>query len=156
MTEELLTIEEVATMLDMHTRTIRRYIKEGKLTAVKVGGRWRVKKIDLKKLMGDEGFNEEAKESWHEKVAGFIGKFEVKNEKKIETCSIIDVQVDSVEEADEITGKLISLMNCDDPERKWAKFQYMFNTEINKARYIFHGNPKFIMKMYDVLAAYED
>lgn len=39
--KELYTIEEVADFLRVSTRTIRRYIKEGKLKGFKVGQAWR-------------------------------------------------------------------------------------------------------------------
>ena len=47
MTEKLLTIEEVADRLNLAPRTIYRYIKDGKLTARKIGKRWQVKEEDL-------------------------------------------------------------------------------------------------------------
>ena len=47
MSEKLLTIEEVAERLNLAPRTIYRYIKDGKLTARKIGKRWQVKEEDL-------------------------------------------------------------------------------------------------------------
>lgn len=39
--KELYTINELADFLRVSTRTIRRYIKEGKITGFKVGQAWR-------------------------------------------------------------------------------------------------------------------
>ena len=36
----LYSIEKVAELLDVHKKTVLRYIKDGKLPATKVGGRW--------------------------------------------------------------------------------------------------------------------
>lgn len=47
MGKALLTVEQVAHVLDMHPKTIRRYIRDGILEAVKVGGQWREKAEDL-------------------------------------------------------------------------------------------------------------
>lgn len=44
--EKLLTIEEVADILRVSTRTIIRYIESGKLKASKIGV-WRVKESDI-------------------------------------------------------------------------------------------------------------
>lgn len=44
---QFLTIEQVANMLNLHPITIRRHIKAGKLRAVKVGRKVRVKQEDI-------------------------------------------------------------------------------------------------------------
>ena len=49
--QELYTTQEVAEMLKVHQRTIFRHIKTGQLKAVKILGRWRIKKNDLDKLI---------------------------------------------------------------------------------------------------------
>ena len=48
---ELLTVEEAAKICNLHPLTIRRHIKQGKLKAIKVGGRIRVKREDLDQFM---------------------------------------------------------------------------------------------------------
>lgn len=50
MSDKLLTIEEVADVLRVSTRTVIRYIKSGKLKASKIGV-WRIKEIDLNKFL---------------------------------------------------------------------------------------------------------
>ena len=44
--EKLLTIEEVAAILRVSTRSVNRYIESGKLKASKIGV-WRIKRSDL-------------------------------------------------------------------------------------------------------------
>lgn len=44
--EKLFTIEEIAKILRVHTRTVTRYIEAGKLRASKLGV-WRIKQSDL-------------------------------------------------------------------------------------------------------------
>lgn len=38
----LYTVDKVAKMLDMHPRTVRRYIEKGQLRAERIGGSWRI------------------------------------------------------------------------------------------------------------------
>ena len=52
MERHLYSIEKVAELLDMHKKTVLRYIKEGKLKAAKVGGRWRIHGNDLTSFTG--------------------------------------------------------------------------------------------------------
>jgi len=47
----LYTTQEVAEIAKVHQRTVFRYIKNGKLKAIKVFGQWRIKKEDLDKLI---------------------------------------------------------------------------------------------------------
>lgn len=45
--ENLLNINQVAFILKVHPLTVRRYIKEGKLNAVRAGGNVRIKESEL-------------------------------------------------------------------------------------------------------------
>ncbi|MEW6984314.1 helix-turn-helix domain-containing protein [Colwelliaceae bacterium 6471] len=47
MTDEILTIQEVATYLKLNEKTAYRLASEGKLPGFKVGGSWRFKRKDL-------------------------------------------------------------------------------------------------------------
>jgi len=45
--ESLLSIDETAEKLKSHPETVRRFIREGQLAAVKLGRSWRVRESDL-------------------------------------------------------------------------------------------------------------
>ena len=47
MENKFYTIDQVAEVLDIHHKTVRKFIKEGKLKANKVGKQWRISQIDL-------------------------------------------------------------------------------------------------------------
>ncbi len=47
MDDELLRINEVAAVLRVSAFTVRRFLREGKLQGVKVGGGWRVRRSAL-------------------------------------------------------------------------------------------------------------
>lgn len=49
-TDKLLTIEEVAEILRVSTRSVTRYIESGKLKASKIGV-WRIKQSDLDEFL---------------------------------------------------------------------------------------------------------
>lgn len=48
-----LDIKEVAEILGKHTRTVRRWIKDDKITAYKIGGKYHFKKEDVDKFIED-------------------------------------------------------------------------------------------------------
>ncbi len=51
--ENLLNVNQVAFILKVHPLTIRRYLKEGKLKAVRVGGNIRIKESQLNEFNKD-------------------------------------------------------------------------------------------------------
>ncbi|MCG7543534.1 helix-turn-helix domain-containing protein [Pseudoalteromonas sp. MM17-2] len=54
MTDEILTIQEVATYLKLNEKTAYRLASEGKLPGFKVGGSWRFKRDDLEKWIEEQ------------------------------------------------------------------------------------------------------
>lgn len=52
MSDELLSVEKVAELLGLHVRTVRGYVREGKLQAVRIGKQYRIAKSDLEALTG--------------------------------------------------------------------------------------------------------
>ena len=51
----LYSVEKVANLLEVHKKTVLRYIKEKKLKANKVGGQWRIHGNDLSNFVGHRG-----------------------------------------------------------------------------------------------------
>lgn len=46
-TIKLYTLQELESILETSTRTLLTYIKQGKLKAVKIGGKWKVSEANL-------------------------------------------------------------------------------------------------------------
>ena len=57
--ERLLTVIEAAKILRLNSETVARYIREGKISAVKLGRVWRVEEKDLEEFI--RGRKREAK-----------------------------------------------------------------------------------------------
>lgn len=54
MTDEILTIQEVALYLKLNEKTTYRLASEGKLPGFKVGGSWRFRRTDLEKWIEEQ------------------------------------------------------------------------------------------------------
>ncbi len=52
MPQELYALDQVAELLGLHVRTIRGYVREGRLTGVRIGKQYRVGREDLEAFMG--------------------------------------------------------------------------------------------------------
>jgi excisionase family DNA binding protein len=55
MSEEMLSVEQVADRLGLHVRTVRGYIRAGRLRAVRIGKQYRITPADLDALTGGAG-----------------------------------------------------------------------------------------------------
>jgi excisionase family DNA binding protein len=137
-------VEEIAELLNIHPRTIRRYIREGKLIANKIGGEWRIKEEDVEMFTGGKVRKIHQKTS-HE-ISDYISNVKSEIDGKYQVCSIIDCFISS-EEAASISQQLIKFMNDDDPQRGKAKFQYFYLSEEKKSRFVIWGHPMFVGKL---------
>ncbi|MFC3999927.1 helix-turn-helix domain-containing protein [Nocardiopsis sediminis] len=52
MKEEMYSVEQVADRLGLHVRTVRGYIRSGRLKAVRIGKQYRIARTDLEELVG--------------------------------------------------------------------------------------------------------
>lgn len=52
MSQELFSAEQVADRLGLHVRTVRSYVREGRLKAVRIGKQYRIAREDLEALTG--------------------------------------------------------------------------------------------------------
>jgi excisionase family DNA binding protein len=138
---EFFTVEQFAQMLDMHPRTVRRYIRDGQLKGNKVGGEWRIRKEDADMFMG--GNARELHENAIEDVQSYIDGFNGQVTGKFQVCTVLDCYVDDKEEAYEISKIVMKHMN-EDQDHGQAKSQYFFDKDAKKGRYILWGNPSFI------------
>jgi excisionase family DNA binding protein len=52
MPQELYSVEQVASRLGLHVRTIRNYVRDGRLKAVRIGKQYRISREDLEAFTG--------------------------------------------------------------------------------------------------------
>lgn len=52
MSHELYSVEQVAERLGLHVRTVRSYVREGRLKALKIGKQYRITRGDLEAFLG--------------------------------------------------------------------------------------------------------
>lgn len=52
MTQELYSVEQIADLLGLHVRTVRHYVRDGKLKATRIGKQYRIARQDLEAFTG--------------------------------------------------------------------------------------------------------
>ena len=51
-TQELLSVFDIAKRLKLHVKTVRNYVREGRLKAVRVGKQYRISRADVEAFTG--------------------------------------------------------------------------------------------------------
>ena len=93
MNQDLYSVEQVAEKLDLHVKTVRNYILEGRLKAVRIGKQYRISGQDLAALTGRP-------------VASFR-PVPVRRSRHVEVCSVVEIDAVSPELADRLSGVMM-------------------------------------------------
>jgi excisionase family DNA binding protein len=91
MSEELYSVEQVAERLGLHVKTVRSYVREGRLKAVRIGKQYRIGQADLEALTGRPQPPAEP----------------VRRSRHVEVSSIVEIDAISPEMANRLTTSLI-------------------------------------------------
>ena len=90
------TIENVAELLDLHVKTVRRYVREGKLRARRIGKQYRITSADLYAFTGGA-------------IAAPTAS--VPRTRHVLASTILDIDVVSPHESQRITTTLMATLN---------------------------------------------
>ncbi len=154
MDSNILTVEQVAAELDLHPKTVRRFIQEGKLKAGKIGKQWRITREDLQELMNTGKPIKPETETNEENIMEIpINQSDNSVKLKVQVSTVVDVYVADTDEAVRITNTLFAVMNCKDPSYGGSRCDHVFFKNELKARYILWGSPKFISNILECLTA---
>ena len=146
--EKLYTIEDIANMTRLTSRTIRNYLKDGILEGKKIGGQWRF----TMNFFDNSKSKEEVRATQNNEVLDFLEWKNVDSQKEVQICTIIDLHCKNILEGKELSKKLITIINEDEEAVKnGAKFSYQYIKESSKARFTLFGNPEFIIKTLKTL-----
>jgi len=98
MKETFYTVEQISQMLTIHPKTIQRYIREGRIRAVKIGKSWRISGHDLSRFT--EGTEQEGTKSPSRSAPV-----------RISISAVADIEAGERERAIHILNALTALMN---------------------------------------------
>ncbi|RDY27704.1 DNA-binding protein [Romboutsia weinsteinii] len=154
MEEKFYTIDQIAEILGMHHKTIRKFITEGKLRANKVGKQWRISGHDLSIFMENNNVKISNKtEVENEKIEFSTRNVDSNNRvNKINISTVVDVNEVDIDEYRRISNMLLAVMN--------SKNSKMSNSTINIKHYqnernlkvMLWGDTNFTKEMLDFIS----
>ena len=157
MENKFYTIDQVAEILGIHHKTVRKFIKEGKLNANKLGKQWRISPLDLERFTKSEdsimnsesiSYDEEVELSNNEL------KFEIKNEIKV--SSVIDLEGVDSEEYSKISNMLLAVMNCKNDNLQKNTINMKYSKNMNRLRVMLWANISTTKEVLEVIEVLKD
>ncbi len=132
---KLYSISDLTTILKLHPKTILRFINEGKIKARKIGRSWMVSEDDLKSYCHSELSNKQPPVP--------LPNYDTIAE-RISISAVVEIIEQNSEEASRLSNSLIAMLNSEKGKNGESRFDFFYYPEIQKAKYVFYGNPEFI------------
>ncbi|WP_304944384.1 helix-turn-helix domain-containing protein [Vallitalea guaymasensis] len=156
MENKFYTVDQVAEMLKIHPKTVRKYVREGKLRGTKVGKQWRVTGHDLSLFM--EGQENIVPENFHEVTHDYSVSDNKSNNtnEKISVSTVIDIVVKNRDEVDRISNTLVAVMNSKDPEYGNSTINIQYIEKTHKLRVMLWGTIYFTETLLNCISVLTD
>ena len=97
MSQLLYSVEQVAQRLGLHVKTVRGYVREGRLKAVRIGKQYRIARDDFEALIGQH--------------PGGVDPDTVRRQRHVEASSIVEVDAISPDDAARVANSLMAAAN---------------------------------------------
>lgn len=154
MEEKFYTIDQIAEILGMHHKTIRKFITEGKLRANKVGKQWRISGHDLSLFMEDNNVNIKNNNKLEsEKIEFFTGDVDSNNKtSKINVSTVIDINEVDIDEHKRISNMLLPLMNSKDSKIRNSTINIKYYKNNKNLKVMLWGDIEFTNAMLDFIS----
>jgi excisionase family DNA binding protein len=138
MAKEYYTVEQISEMLNIHPKTIQRYIREGRLRATKVGKGWRVTGHDLSLFVESDGDKGRGRGS--------------RQARSVIASSVVDIIANGKENAIRIMNTLTAALNSKPSEYGQSSMHSQYIERENMVRITLWGDIRFMAVMMDTIA----
>ncbi|MGX9755394.1 helix-turn-helix domain-containing protein [Clostridioides difficile] len=145
MEEKFYTIDQVANILEMHHKTIRKFIKDGKLKANKVGKQWRVSQEDLNSFMDVKSENKDKGDNGIEFRMNLSKN--LASIPKVNVSTVVEINSISDNEYSRLSSLLLALTNNPTSISSGSTINLKYTENENRLRVMLWGDIKFIEDM---------
>ncbi len=125
MEETLYSVEQVAERLGLHVRTIRNYVRDGKLPAVRIGKQYRITQSDLDAFTG--------------RAVPAPPRETVRRQRHTDVSSIVEIDAVSAETAHRLTTVLIAAAGTRDDEGPRLRIDTVYDEERGRMKVVVLG-----------------
>jgi excisionase family DNA binding protein len=136
-TSTLYSAEEVASILGLHVRTVRGYVRDGRLPAVRIGKRYRIAEQDLRVFTGGRSVQAEAGVS----------------SPRVEVTAIVQIDAIGRSVMDRVTTHVVGAANSGSGGRRGLHVQTVYDESRESLKVIAVGDADDTAKMITLISA---
>jgi excisionase family DNA binding protein len=125
MPTNLYTADEVAALLNLHVKTVRRYVRDGRLKARRIGKEYRIARADLDAFAGETRAPDKP----------------VARTRHVIASSVVDVDAISPDESHRITTMVMASLNSRKGEPDFPRVDTIYYEEQAKLRITITASP---------------
>ncbi|HKE84672.1 MAG TPA: helix-turn-helix domain-containing protein [Vicinamibacterales bacterium] len=126
-TKQLFKVDDVAKRLNLHVKTVRRFIREGRLPAKRIGKEYRVTRSALEEFAGAPFDANEAPSP--------------SRTRQVLVSSIVDVDAISAEDGQRITTLIMAGLNARRGEPDFPRVDSFYDADRGRLRIMITANP---------------
>ena len=124
--KQLFTVDEVAARLNLHVKTVRRFIREGRLPAKRIGKEYRITRSALDEFAG---------------TAADPRHVPIPRTRQILVSSIVDVDAISPEDSERITTLIMAGLNARRGEPDFPRVDTIYDADRGRLRIMITASP---------------
>ena len=136
--KQLFTVDEAAQRLNLHVKTVRRFIRDGRLPAKRIGKEYRITRAALDEFGG---------------TVADSGSPTVTRSRNILVSSIVDVDAISAEDSHRITTMIMAGLNARRGEPDFPRVDSLYEAERGRLRVMVTANPILTCDLIRTIAA---
>ena len=143
MEQKFYTIDQIAEILGMHHKTIRKFITEGKLRANKIGKQWRISGHDLSVFMESNNFSVNDKKDGIEFCNDSI---DTNKNNRVNVSTVVDISNVDDDDYRRVSNMLFAIINSKDSNMSNSTINVKYYKEEN-LKVMLWGSMNFIKEM---------
>jgi excisionase family DNA binding protein len=140
MTDEMFSVERVAERLGLHVRTVRNYIRDGRLKAVRIGKQYRIAREHLEALTGIS--------------ASAAGVGTEAPRRHVEVSSIVQIEAISFDAASRVTNALMAATKGRPEGDEPLRIDTVYDKERARLKVILSGGIDTTVSLLKFITAY--
>ena len=138
----LYSVEQVAGLLGLHVRTVRNYVREGRLKAVRIGKQYRIAREDLEAMTG--------------RSASALEPEPIRRNRHVEVSSIVEIDAVSPDTANRVTSLLGGAHNARRSGDEPLRIESIYDAERARMKIILVGGMDTNASYFKIISAVLD
>jgi excisionase family DNA binding protein len=137
-TKQLFTVDEVAGSLNLHVKTVRRFIRDGRLPAKRIGKEYRITRSALDEFAG---------------TTTAPVNVPIASTRQVLVSSIVDVDAIGPEDSQRITTLIMAGLNARRGEPDFPRVDSLYDVERGRLRIMITASPALACDLVRTIAA---